>query len=176
MRRSISEQKNATIYQYRLVSRKIIKPELIYSHMIIAAIFLGFQMLAYGKDGLFSWLFGFAAIQLFHILILLLTFIRIDEAADRQWIWRITPPWVGFKPANDITLMLFRRVHRHLFWIGLCAIAVLYPWIKPSLMISLICWHIWLIVPRLILAFSFRNYPKEGILRLQFKEASYYQR
>lgn len=176
MRQQLSEQQNATVYQYQLVSRKIIKPELVYSHFIIVAIFLGYQILAYGMNGLFSWFIGFAAIQLLHIIILLLTFIRVDEAADRHWIWRINPPWIGFKPANDIPLFLFRRVHRHLFWIGLCTIVLLYPWISPSLMISLISWHAWLIVPRLLLTFSFRKQPKEGVLRLQSQEASYYRR
>ncbi|MFD0961542.1 transposase [Paenibacillus chungangensis] len=176
MKRKLSEQQNATIYQYKLIKRKVIAKELIYSHILMAVIFVGFQILIYEMEGLFSWLFGFALIQALHLLVLLLTFIRVDEAADRQWIWRITPPWIGFKPANDISLLIFRRVHRHLFWIGLCFIALLYPWTKPSLMISLVSWHIWLLTPRLIVSFFFRKQHTDGVLRLQTKEASYYQR
>lgn len=176
MHQPLSDQKNATIYQYQLKKRKIIRTELIQSYLLIAAIFLAVQMLMYKMDGLFSWLFGFAVVQIVHIVILLLTFIRVDEAADRKWIWRVNPPWIGFKPANDIKLTLFRRVHRHLFWIGLCAIGLLYPWINESLMISMISWHLWLIIPRLLLSFSFRKEPKDGVLRLQFREASYYTR
>lgn len=176
MQQKLSEQKNATIYQYQLVKRMVIRPELIQSHLLIAAILLAFQMLMYQMDGLFSWLFGFAVVQIIHIAIILLTFIGVDEAADRKWIWRITPPWIGFKPANDIKLLLFRRVHRHMFWIGLCAIALLYPWIKESLMISIVSWHLWLLFPRLLLSFSFRREQKDGVLRLEAREASYYRR
>ncbi|MFD0591075.1 transposase [Paenibacillus sp. GCM10027627] len=176
MKQPLSAQQNATIYQYQLIKRTVIKSELIYSHLMIVAILLAFQLLYYGTDGLFSWLFGFAAIQIVHVLVLLLTFIRVDEAADRKWIWRINPPWIGFKPANDISLTVFRRVHRHLFWIGLCAVSVLYPWVKPSMMISLISWHVWLLAPRLLLSFTFRRQRKDGVLRLQWKEASYYHR
>jgi len=176
MRQTLSEQKDATIYQYQLMKRKVIRPELIQSHLIIAGIFLAFQLLVYQIDGLFAWLFGFAVVQIVHIVILLLTFIRVDEAADRKWVWRIIPPWIGFKPANDIKLQLFRRVHRHLFWIGLCLIALLYPWIRESLMISIVCWHMWLLIPRLMLSYHFRKEHKEGVLRLQAKEASYYRR
>lgn len=174
MRQQLSDQQHATVYQYRLTKRLVIKRELIQSHFIIIAIFLGFQLMAYGIQGLVAWFAGFAAIQLFHIVILLITFIRVEEATDRKWIWRINPPWIGFKPANDISLTLFRRVHRHLFWVGLCAIALLYPWIPASYMISLVSWHAWLIVPRLLLAFYFRKQPKDGVLRLQSFEASYY--
>ncbi|ANY66555.1 hypothetical protein BBD42_08865 [Paenibacillus sp. BIHB 4019] len=176
MRQSLSEQQAATIYQYQLVKRKIIRPELVQSHILIAVIFVAFQLLMYGRDGLFSWLFGFAVIQVIHLIILLLTFIRVEEAADRRWVWGITPPWFGFKPANDIKLQLFRRVHRQLFWIGLCGTGILYPWISESLMISIICWHLWLIVPRLLLSVAFRKQKKEGILRLGKYEASYYHR
>ncbi|NIK80055.1 hypothetical protein FHS15_005239 [Paenibacillus castaneae] len=176
MHKPLSDQKNATIYQYQLVRRKNIRPELVQSHMLIAAIFLAFQMLMFQIDGLFSWLFGFAVIQIIHIIIIFLTFIRVDEAADRKWVWRITPPWIGFKPANDIKLSLFRRVHRHLFWIGLCAAALLYPWIKESLLLSIISWHLWLLIPRLMLSFTFRKEQKDGILRLESRGASYYRR
>lgn len=174
MHQPLSDQKNATIYQYQLVKRKTIRSELIQSHLLIAAILLAFQILMYQMDGLFSWLFGFVVIQVMHIAIILLTFIRVDEAAERKWIWRITPPWIGFKPANDIKLSLFRRVHRHLFWIGLCFIAILYPWIKESLMISIISWHLWLLIPRLLLSYSFRKVQKDGLLRLEARGASYY--
>lgn len=176
MRQTLYDQQNATIYQYQLVRRKIIRVELIQSHLLIAAILLAFQMLMYQMDGLFSWLFGFAIVQILHIAIIFLTFIRVDEAADRKWVWRITPPWIGFKPANDIKLYLFRRVHRHLFWIGLCLIALLYPWIKESLLISIVSWHFWLLIPRLLLSFSFRKEQNDGVLRLQSREASYYRR
>ncbi|WP_424768589.1 transposase [Paenibacillus sp. sgz302251] len=176
MRQPLSDQQNATIYQYQLVKRKIIRSELIQSHLLTLAILLAFLMLVYKMDGLFAWLFGFVVVQVIHISIILLTFIRVDEAADRKWTWGISPPWVGFKPANDIKFILFRRVHRHLFWIGLCAIALLYPWIKESLLISIVGWHLWFIIPRLLLSFSFRKQQKDGILRLQAREASYYRR
>lgn len=176
MKQSLSEQKNATIYQYQLIKKVVVKSELILSHLLIAGIFLGFQMLVYGMNGLFAWLFGFAAIQALHLIIILITFISVTEAAERKWIWRINPPWIGFKPANDITLLIFRRVHRHLFWLGLCVIGVLYPWIKPSLMLSLVSWHAWLLIPRMFLSLSFRKQRKDGVLRLQSKEASFYHR
>ncbi len=174
MRQQKADHNTATVYQYKLTKKLVIRRELIQSHFILIAIFLGFQILLYGKEGLFSWLAGFAALQIIHIILLLITFIGVTEATDRKWIWRINPPWIGFKPANDISLPLFRRIHRHLFWIGLCIIAVLYPWIPASLMLSLVSWHIWLIAPRLLLAFYFRKQPKNGVLRLQSYEALYY--
>ncbi|MDQ0063744.1 transposase [Paenibacillus harenae] len=176
MRQSLIDQQNATIYQYMLIKRQVIRPELIMSHLLISGILLAFQMLMYQMDGLFSWLFGFAVVQLLHILIMLLTFIKVEEAADRKWIWRINPPWIGFKPASDISLLVYRRVHRQMFWLGLCIIGLLYPWITESLMISIVCWHLWLLIPRLLISFSLRKQRKDGVVRIESKEASYYHR
>lgn len=175
-RQSLTDQKNVTIYQYMLIKRKVIRPELISSHLIIAGILLAFQMLMYQMDGLFAWLFGFAVVQVLHIVIMLLTFIKVEEATDRKWTWGINPPWLGFKPANDISLLVYRRVHRQMFWLGLCLIALMYPWISESLIISIVSWHLWLLIPRLLLSFSFRGQRKDGIVRLENKEASYYHR
>ncbi|MFD2115499.1 transposase [Paenibacillus yanchengensis] len=176
MRSKLSEQEHATIYQYKLTKRIVISRELIQSHFLTLAIFTGFLLWIYNIGGLFGWLAGFTIVQLLHLFVLLITFIRVEEATDRKWIWRINPPWVGFKPANDINLLLFRRVHRHLFWIGLLIIAMMYPWVPAALTISMFFWHIWLIVPRLLLAFFFRKQPKNGVIRLQSFEASYYSR
>ncbi|QAY67484.1 transposase [Paenibacillus protaetiae] len=176
MRQSLSEQQQVTIYQYRLIRRKTIRPELVQSHVFIAALFLGCLVIVYHLNGLFAWLFGFVLVQLLHMVILLLTFIRVEEAVERRWQWRITPPWFGIGPANDISLRLFRRVHRTMLWIGLCLIALLYPWANEPLMISCICWHLWLLIPRSLISISFRKESKDGVLRLHTSEASYYHR
>uniref|UniRef100_UPI00334269D0 hypothetical protein n=1 Tax=Castellaniella defragrans TaxID=75697 RepID=UPI00334269D0 len=176
MRSKLSDQEQATIYQYKLTKRITITRELIQSHFLMLIIFTVFLAWLYQLEGLFGWLAGFIIVQLLHLLVLLMTFIRMDEATDRKWIWRINPPWIGFKPANDINITLFRRVHRHLFWIGLLLIAIMYPWVPIPLTISMFFWHIWLIVPRLLLTFFFRKQPKHGVIRLQSFEASYYKK
>lgn len=84
MKQSLTEQKNATIYQYQLIKRVFIHSELIFSHLLTGAIIVAFQMLFYQMDGLFASLLGFAVVQLLHLIILLLTFIRVDEAIDRH--------------------------------------------------------------------------------------------
>lgn len=176
MRQSLSEQQSATVYQYKLIRKTTIRTELVHSHVFIAAIFLAFLTAVYRMDGLLAWLLGFVLIQLVHMLLMLLTFVRVDEAIERKWQWRIMPPWFGFGPANDISLRLYRRVHHTMFWIGLCVIGLLYPWISEALLIGCICWHLWFLVPRLLVSFSFRRENKDGILRLGLYEAFYYHR
>lgn len=176
MRKILSEQQAATVYQYKLVRKIKIRPELVHSHVFISAILLAVLTSFYRIEGLFAWLFGFVLVQLIHILLLLLTFIRVDEAVDRKWQWRITPPWFGFGPANDISLRLYRRVHRTMLWIGICIIGLMYPWINEAMLVSCIYWHLWLLVPRMLLSMRLRREEHNGILRLQTFEAYYYHR
>lgn len=178
MKQSLTDHPTATIYQYKHVKRIMIRNELIVSYLLSALIVLGLQYILYELYGLFSWLIGFAVIQLIHLFIILLTFINVHEAADRKWTWTIIPPWTGFRPANDINFSVFRRVHNQLFWLGTIVIGLLYPWLSSSLMINLFFWHIWLLAPKLMLSLSLRKYSKKtkaGILRMQAKEANFFQ-
>lgn len=178
MKQSLTDHPTATIYQYKHVKRIIVRNEMLISYLICTLIILAFQYAAYQLYGLFSWLIGFAAIQLIHLIIILLTFINVHEAADRKWKWSIIPPWTGFKPANDISFSVFRKVHAQLFWLGAIIIGVMYPWLPPSLMLSLIFWHIWLLAPKLLLNMRLRKFTKKkkaGILRIQTKEVNLYQ-
>ncbi|MFC4777158.1 transposase [Paenibacillus sp. GCM10023252] len=176
VRRSLEDQLSATIYQYKLIRRITIRSELRWSHACIAILFFTFHALMYGVDGLIACLLGFCLLQLIQQIILLLTFIRVEMAEDRRWNWRLGLPWIGYRPAGDLTFSAFRRVHRHLFWVGLCFVALLYPWISESLMISLVSWQLWTLGPRLLLIRSLRRERSDGVLRLQSHEVSYYHR
>ncbi|MFD1954673.1 transposase [Paenibacillus thailandensis] len=176
VRQTLSEQQTATIYQYKLIRKISIRLELVHSHVFIAAVLLAVLTAVYRLDGLLGWLFGFIIVQLVHITLLLLTFIRVEEAAERRWQWRIMPPWFGFGPANDITLRLYRKVHRTMLWVGLCLIGLLYPWVNEAIIIGCISWHLWLLVPRMLLSFGLRSEARDGIVRLGALEAYYYHR
>lgn len=178
MKHSLTKHPTATIYQYKHVKRLIIPGELLFSYLVCAVILLGIQYLLYDMYGLFSSLIGFVGIQFIHLLIILLTFINVHEATDRKWAWSIVPPWTGFRPANDINYSVFRKVHTQMFWLGIIIVAVMYPWLPSSLMISLMFWHIWLLAPKLVITLILRRAMKKtklGIIRVQNKEVNLFQ-
>jgi len=178
MKQSLTDHPTATIYQYKHVKRIVIRNEMLIGYLLCALIILGFEYSVYQLYGVFNWLIGFAIMQVIHLVIILLAFINVHEAADRKWRWGITPPWTGFKPANDISFFVFRKIHTQLFWLGAIIVGVLYPWISPSLLLSIMFWHIWLLAPKLLLTLSLRKLSrktKAGILRMQLKEVNFYQ-
>lgn len=178
MKNTLTDHPTATIYQYKLVKQIKIRKETMISYLLSILILIGFQYFYYGQFGLFSSLLSFVIIQLLHMLITFVTFIQVEEAVDRKWKWSIIPPWIGFKPANDISYIVFKRVHNHSFWLGIVLIALFYPWTPLSIVISLYVWHIWLLAPKLLVILRLQKHfrkIKRGILRIQNNEVNFYQ-
>ncbi|RXZ79250.1 transposase [Paenibacillaceae bacterium] len=176
MKRRETINDNATIYNYQLIRKITPKPELMISYGIAGLLFGGFQFAMYQFSGLLYWVAALVAIIITHWIIIRLTMIRVEEEEDRKWGWRLKVPWAGYLPIQMVEHQLFRKLHGHLLWLGLCAIAACYPWATESLMISLICWHIWILAPRLLLLRTLRKARRDGLLRLDAEEITFYHR
>ncbi|GGG24400.1 transposase [Paenibacillus abyssi] len=176
MQREIKLNKESTIYHYQLIRKLRIRTEMLVSYAVIALLFAAFQYIFYNNDGLLTWILGLVMIIVIHWAILRLTMLRVDEPEDRRWGWRFKLPWSGYLPVQLVEHQLFRKLHRHLLWLGLCAVAVIYPWASESLMISMISWHAWLLAPRLILLRQLRKARRDGVLRLDEQEVLFYHR
>ncbi|REE66524.1 hypothetical protein A8990_15047 [Paenibacillus taihuensis] len=176
MRGKLAEQEKATIYQYQLIQKITVREELLRSHICVIAILAIFLLLMYRVDGAIALGYGLLGTQIIHYFIIRLTLIRVDEPDYRRWGWRVMTPWIGYIPTANIQLELFRRLHRHLFWLGLCAIGVFYPWANEGTMISLIMCHLWLLVPRMLLIRRLRKAKRDGVLRITATDVSFYHR
>ncbi|BBH23375.1 hypothetical protein Back11_47200 [Paenibacillus baekrokdamisoli] len=176
MRGTLAEQEKATIYQYQLIRKISIRKEFIWSHQFIILILTLFQLAMYRLEGAIATGIGIFSIQIVHFVIIRLTLVRVDEPDSRRWGWRFSPPWIGYIPVAHIELALYRRLHRHLFWLGICAIGIFYPWANEAQMISLISWHIWFLAPRLVILRKLRKVKRDGVIRIQSREISYYHR
>ncbi|QYR21696.1 transposase [Paenibacillus sp. sptzw28] len=176
MRGSLAEQKKATIYQYQLVRKIPVRKELLWSHYVIAFILIVFQIAMYQFDGFIAIVLGISCTQLVHFIIIRLTLLRVDIPDSRRWGWRLTPPWVGYIPIAHIELSVYRRLHRHLLWLGLATVCIVYPWANEAQMISLISWHLWFLIPRIVILRRLRKFSRDGILKIQSKEINCYHR
>jgi hypothetical protein len=176
MRGTLAEQEKATIYQYQLIRKITIRKEYLWSHLFIIVILTLFQLLMYQLEGVIALGIGIVCTQMIHFVIIRLTLLRVDEPDSRRFGWRISPPWIGYIPIAHIELSLYKRLHRHLLWLGLCTIGIFYPWANEAQMISLISWHLWFLAPRLIILRQLRKLRHNGVIRIQSKEITYYHR
>ncbi|SFJ87922.1 hypothetical protein SAMN02799624_06420 [Paenibacillus sp. UNC496MF] len=176
MRGALAEQDKATIYQYRLIQKVFVRNELYRSYLCAICVLALFLVLMYRLDGVKAFGIGILCSQFIHFLIIRLTLIRVDEPDYRRWGWRVLGIWIGYIPVAYIEYGLFRRLHRHLLWLGLCTIGILYPWADEATMISLIMCHLWFLAPRLVISRKLRKSRRDGVLKITANEVSYYHR
>lgn len=176
MRGTLAEQEQATIYQYQLKQKIFVRDELYRSYLCAICILAIFLILMYRLEGVKAFGIGILCCQFIHFIIIRLTLIRVDEPDYKRWGWRVLGIWIGYIPVAHIELGLFRRLHWHLLWLGLCAIGMLYPWANEATMISLTMCHIWFLAPRLIINRRLRKARRNGVLKITSNEVSYYHR
>ncbi|AJY74899.1 hypothetical protein [Paenibacillus beijingensis] len=173
----LSEQQEATIYQYQLIQRLSIRRELVWSYNAAALIIAAFLLAFYSWAGAASLVAGFFIVPILHFAIVRLTLLRIAGIVrSRRWGWRLGLPFVGYLPGLPIENALFRKTQRHSFWLGFCMIALFYPWGSESLLISLSVWHIWYLAPRLFVSYRLRKQRKDGVVKMDGQEISFYHR
>jgi hypothetical protein len=172
----LQEQKNATVYQYRLVSKIEIYPKLLYAYKIVPFLCIAIEITVFGWNGLLYGLIGLPIISLLRFILNRLTLLRVESYQRQRWGWSITLPYMGYSPVSEVKLGVYRKTELTMFWIGLCVLGALLPWIKESGFFGLLAWHLWLAVPGLIICLKLRKQQYDGVVKLDTENISYYHR
>lgn len=167
-------KREATFYNYTLVRKISLRPESKISYMSTALLIVAVLYFIDGWRGFIYSVLGVVLMLLVHALVLRITLRRVDKQSEKRWTFRRDWPWIGPLPIMDTQLSLFRRLHFHLFLVGCCVAGLFYPWAPSSLVISLVYWHIWLLTPRIRLLVALRRERRDGVVRLDSKEVSFY--
>ncbi len=92
----------------------------------------------------------------------------------KRWKMSIHLPWLGFMPDQYISYSVFHKVQLHNLWIGLCIAALFIVWAPPAFTASLIVCHLWVLLPRLYAMLRLRGEDKDGMLKFNPADVSYY--
>ncbi|WP_276357696.1 transposase [Cohnella caldifontis] len=165
-----------TYYHYKLIRKILLRPESKYSYMTAAFVGAAALIVVYRLPGLLAVPVSLGIMLAVHAIVLRLTVRRIDEPWEKRFAFRKDWPWIGPLPVMDTNLGLFRRLHYHLFLVGCCVSALSLPWTGSSWVVALFFWHLWLLAPRLRLLWQMRKEKRDGVIRLNAQEVSYYHR
>lgn len=171
-----TQEREPTIYHYKLVRKIALRPEMKYSHLTTALMGVAVIGVLYGWMGLLYAIVGLLLMLVVHAVVLRITLRRVDEPSERRWAFRFELPWIGPLPVMDTNLSLFRRLHLHLLLVGCCFAGLFYPWANTALLVAMTYWHFWLIAPRLTLLLRTWREKGDGVIRLETEEVSYYHR
>lgn len=165
-----------TYYQYKLIRKITLRPENRTSYLTAAVTGMVALILIYGWPAVLIVPAALGLMLALHAIVLKLTVRRIDEPWEKRFAFRTDWPWFGPLPVMDTNLGVFRRLHYHLFLVGSCFAAIIYPWLGSAWTISLFFWHLWLLAPRVQLMWLLRKELRNGVIRLSGNVISYYHR
>ena len=171
--RTISEE--STIYHYTLVRKIGIRPVFLSLHLLALGLFLGIEWISFGALTAPAALAGFAAAWLVHIIFTRLFIAFTKHFSSAAWSNRLALPWLGYLPSGTTAFSSYRLWLHQSTWIGAAAIVLLFQWLPGVWFSSLLFAHIWMILPRYSILWSFRKLGAGGLIRFNEKDISYYR-
>ncbi|PLT47909.1 hypothetical protein B8V81_0041 [Paenibacillus pasadenensis] len=176
----LSEQKEATIYQYKLVRKLAFEQGFQRFYYISGATLALALLIADPWPSLLGLMTGFMLIPAMHAAIIRMALLRRHslESTSRRWQWRWKLPFPGYMPVLPMELSVFQRLQLHKLWIGACAIGAFYPWLSPWLLSAYLLLHLWLLAPLVYAIVRLHKENRDGVIKLPFEEPffSYYHR
>lgn len=167
-------ENKATFYQYRLLKKKNIARSVVNSYLSLPIIMLLFNLLAFSWTSLFFFVLAGPITLWIHYVIARTILLTLGSSYAKRWHWNFQMPWFGYIPNQHFSYRMFARVHLNLSWIGLCIITICLIWSPLSFTLSLIFWHLWLLVPRLYVLAALSRQRKDGLIKLNSEDVSYY--
>lgn len=171
---SVDSTSQATFYQYKLL-RKVTFPRPIAVIFLLLPLLCVLSVIIYVEwTGVFSFIFALPVILWFQFAISRSVLIIVIQSYRRRWRVSYRLPWIGYMPDQHVSYRTFQKVQLHTTWIGLCLTAILFPWCPLSFFVSMVFWHIWLMLPRYYGFLILRRQPKDGMIKLNEFDISYY--
>jgi len=173
--KSAETESQATFYHYTLLKKKVLPKSLIYSLSILPVIWLAAETIFISWTSIFFFLLALPVILWIQYVISRSVLMIVSHSYRKRWRFSRHMPWIGYSPDQYVSYPDYRRVHLHSAWIGCCIIVILIPWSPVSFVLSLVFWHLWLMIPRSIVLATLRGQRKDGMIKITGLEIAYYR-
>ncbi len=171
---AVEPQQNATFYQYKLIKKWNITRLWFWTYLLLPVIALAAEMYFFSWESIGFWVLSFPLVLWIQFVISRSVLIMTVNHLRKKWRFQFQYPWIGYLPDQHMSYSTFRRVLLHTTWIGLCFTAVLFMWLPVSFSVSLVVWHVWLCLPRLLILLRLFRQRKDGMVKLNKDDVSYY--
>ncbi len=168
------ENGNATIYQYQLIRKIHISRALLLLYLLVPLPVLAAGVVWYSWPALLYMPIAFLLVLWIHFVVSHSVLLIRGPLYRKKWRLRFSGVWFGFLPEQHTGYSVIQQVMLQSLWIGFVFIGILVAWIPLPLTLSLLFWHFWLMVPRLMVLLSMRKQRKDVIIKLNSQDISYY--
>ncbi|MFE4714584.1 MULTISPECIES: hypothetical protein [Paenibacillus] len=164
----------ATFYQYKLIRKINLTQSLLSIYITIPMVCLVLETVFLSWWSIFFMIIAAPVVFWIQYVISRSVLVIMGHPIAKRWGISLKLPWLGYMPDQYISYRIFRKVQLHNFWIGLCIAALFIVWSPPAFTASLVVCHLWLLLPRLYILLRLRRESKEGMLKFNPADASYY--
>ena len=167
---------NATFYHYQLLKKVIYPKAIIFGCLVLPLLFLIIEMLALGPLSLLYFIIAAPIALWIQFVICRSVLIIVNQSYQKLWGFSWQLPWLGYMPGPEqyTRYKLFKQTYTHCIWIGIVIPAIIIPWSPFPLVISMLFWHLWLLLPRIFAFSTVQHQRKDGIFKFNGQELSYY--
>ncbi|GIP24861.1 hypothetical protein [Paenibacillus sp. J22TS3] len=171
---SVEPNSQATFYQYKLLKKVIFPRPFVVTFLLLPLFCVLTTIIAIHWTSVFSFVLAFPVILWFQLAISRAVLIIVIHSHRKRWEISYKLPWIGYVPDQHVSYRTFLKVQLHTTWIGLCLIAILFPWSPLSFAVNMIFWHVWIMLPRYYGFLLLWRQPKGGMVKLNEQDISYY--
>ncbi|WP_422658991.1 hypothetical protein ACK8P5_00085 [Paenibacillus sp. EC2-1] len=165
----------ATFYQYRLLKKISLSKHLTSLYLILPCAAVASEMFILSWDSFLYFFLAFVLILWIHFVIGRSVLFFLGSIYQKKWRFSLRTPWLGYMPDQHVSSYVFAKVQLHTAWIGICLFGIMAFWSPLSFIVSILFWHLWLLVPRYYALLRFSDQPKDGMLKFSDQDISYYK-
>lgn len=165
----------ATYYHYKLIKKVNIHRPLLWCYLSLPIIMLVFLMAALHWTSFFLFALALPVMMWVHFVITRSFLVIKGSPFLKRWSYNWKLPWQGYMPEQYVGYPTFSAIQFHVMWIGFCFTIVFLFFSPPSFTLSLLFWHIWLAAPRLWALYLLKRERKDGMIKFNKQDVSYYQ-
>ncbi|WP_238655785.1 hypothetical protein [Paenibacillus piscarius] len=164
----------ATFYQYKLIRKINITAPLVRTYMALPLVCLVLESIFLSWFSILYMIIAAPVMLWIQYVISRSVLLITGHPIAKRWRWSLRLPWPGYMPDQYINYGIFRTVQLHNLWIGLCIAALFIVWAPPAFTASLAVCHLWLLLPRLYTLVRLKRTARDGMLKFNAADASYY--
>ncbi|MDH6675332.1 hypothetical protein ACXFAU_00080 [Paenibacillus glucanolyticus] len=164
----------ATFYHYRLIKKIQISKSLLILYLSLPVLAAAAGIFTVSPYIPLYMLIAFPLMLWIQYVIGHTVLILLGAGYRKRWRFRLKLPWLGYIPDQHVSLRVFTLVQFYTCWVGIVLSAIMAFWLPLPLAIALAFWHLWLLLPRGYTMLRLTGQRKEGMLKMNEQDISYY--
>ncbi|MHA0857585.1 hypothetical protein [Paenibacillus sp. CMAA1364] len=166
---------SATFYQYKLIKKTQLSNNMNIIYWIIPFIVLTLVTILINFVSIFYFILAAPIVLWIHFVVSRTALLISGPRYHKRWSFHWKTPWIGYMPNQFITYLLFIKISSITMWFGLGIFTIIAFWSPLSFIIGMLYWHLWFLLPRLYAIIALSGQRKDGVIKFNPQDISYYK-